>query len=183
MRHLPNLICLARIALIWPIVIALTNENYDLALLLFTFAAASDGLDGFLAKRFGWTSDLGRILDPIADKALLMTVFIVGTYLHLVPWWLTLAAVTRDASIVLGGLVLRIWIGPLRGRPSVTSKINTVLQLGYLLGVMTHAAVGIPPGGFLTVLAVVTGVTTLASGVNYARAFARQASGVAPKTD
>jgi cardiolipin synthase len=182
-RHLPNLICLARIALIWPIAIALTGENYDLALLLFSAAAASDGVDGYLAKRFGWTSDLGKILDPIADKALLITVFVVGTHLGLVPWWLTLAAVTRDVSIVLGVLALRIWVGPLRGHPSITSKINTVLQLGYLLGVMTHAAVDVPSRGLLTTLAVVTVVTTLLSGVNYARDFAHQAWGVTPKTD
>lgn len=173
MRHLPNLICLARIALIWPIVAALAAANYDLALLLFAVAAISDGLDGFLAKRFGWTSELGKILDPVADKLLLIGVFVMATSLGLVPLWLTLTAVTRDLMIILGAIVLRIWIGPLRGRPSVISKVNTLLQLAYLLGVITHAAGYGPPQRLLFSLAVVTVITTLLSGVNYAMDFAR----------
>jgi len=182
LRHLPNLICLARIALIWPIVMALANANYDFALLLFAAAAVSDGLDGFLAKRFGWTSELGKILDPVADKLLLISVFVMGTSLGLVPWWLTVTAVTRDLMIILGAIALRVWVGPLRGRPSVMSKINTLLQLAYLLGVITNAAGYGPPQWFLGALAVVVLVTTLLSGVNYLMDFVRAARGAAPKT-
>ena len=161
---------------------ALANANYDFALLLFAEAAVSDGLDGFLAKRFGWTSDLGKILDPVADKLLLISVFVMLTSLALVPWWLTVTAVTRDLMIILGAIALRIWVGPLRGRPSVTSKINTLLQLAYLLGVITNAAGYGPPQGFLTTLAVVVLITTLLSGVNYLMDFVRAARGAAPKT-
>jgi cardiolipin synthase len=161
---------------------ALANANYDFALLLFAAAAVSDGLDGFLAKRFGWTSDLGKILDPVADKLLLISVFVMLTSLALVPWWLTVTAVTRDLMIILGAIALRIWVGPLRGRPSVTSKINTLLQLAYLLGVITNAAGYGPPQGFLTTLAVVVLITTLLSGVNYLMDFVRAARGAAPKT-
>lgn len=174
MRHLPNLICLARIALIWPIAVALIGGNYDLALILLSAAAVSDGLDGYLAKRFGWTSELGKILDPLADKMLLITLFWVGAWIGLIPWWLTLTAVTRDVGIVLGALVWRLWIGPFTVGPSLVSKLNTGLQLAYLLGVMTHAAARYPPQGFLSVLAVLIAVTTLASGVNYAVLFARR---------
>ena len=182
MRHLPNLICLARIALIWPIIGSLVGANYDLALVLFAVAAVSDGLDGYLAKRFGWTSELGKALDPLADKLLLISVFVVGADIGLVPWWLTITAVSRDVMIVLGALVLRLWTGPLRSHPSVISKINTLLQLAYLLGVITHAAGFGPPQGFLMTLAVVTVVTTLLSGVNYATEFVRTAWGAGSKT-
>jgi len=182
LRHLPNLICLARIALIWPIVAALVNANYDFALLLFAVAAVSDGLDGFLAKRFGWTSELGKVLDPVADKLLLISVFVMATSLGLVPWWLALTAVARDLMIILGVIALRIWAGPLQGRPSLISKINTVLQLAYLLGVITHAAGYGPPQRFLATLAVIAVVTTLLSGVNYAVDFVRIFGGGAPKT-
>lgn len=181
MRQLPNLICLARIALIWPINVALLNANYDFALLLFTAAAVSDGLDGFLAKRFGWTSELGKILDPLADKLLLINMFVIGTSLALVPLWLTVAAVTRDLMIILGAIALRIWVGPLRGHPSILSKINTLLQLGYVLGVITHAAGYGPPGALLNALALLTLVTTLSSGVLYLANFVRIARGPAPK--
>jgi cardiolipin synthase len=180
-RHLPNLICLLRIALIWPIVAALASANYDFALLLFAVAAVSDGLDGFLAKRFGWTSELGKILDPVADKLLIISVFVVATSLGLVPWWLALTAVTRDLMIILGAIALRIWVGPLQGRPSIISKVNTLLQLAYLLGVITNAAGYGPPRGFLATLAVVTVVTTLLSGVNYAMDFARTVRRAAPQ--
>jgi cardiolipin synthase len=90
--------------------------------------------------------------------------------------------VTRDVAIILAAIVLRIWSGPLEGRPSIISKINTLLQLIYLLGVITHAAGYGPPQGFLATLAVVTVITTLLSGVNYALDFARVVRGISAKT-
>jgi len=175
LRHLPNLICLARIALVWPVVGALQAGNYNLALGLFALAAVSDGLDGFLAKRFNWTSELGKVLDPVADKLLLMAVFIVGTWNGLVPGWLAATAIARDVMIGLGALIFMMWFGPLRGRPSVISKINTLFQLCYLLGVMTNAAAGFPPQGMLQALALVTLITTVLSGADYILAFTRRA--------
>ena len=80
-RHLPNLICLFRIALIWPIATALAARAMPTALVLFAAAAVSDGLDGYLAKRFNWTSEVGKILDPLADKLLLVTIFIEAAWL------------------------------------------------------------------------------------------------------
>lgn len=175
MRHLPNLICLVRVGLIWPIVRALYDADYEVALAFFAAAAISDGLDGYLAKRFNWTSEMGRILDPLADKLLLVTVFVAATWLGLVPWWLTAAAVARDVMIGLGALVFRLWFGPLRGRPTIISKINTGLQLAYLVGVIVAAATGFPPAEILAALALVTFVTTVVSGIDYVMAFTRRA--------
>src|ERR1700749_4815127 len=137
-------------------------------------AAVSDGLDGYLAKRFNWTSELGKFLDPLADKLLLMTVFIESAWLGLVPWWPTAAAVARDVLIGLGALVFRIWIGPLRGRPTLISKINTGAQLLYLMGMMLNAAVGFPPRDILDALAVLTFVTIVLSGYQYLAIFTRR---------
>lgn len=175
MRHLPNLICLARIALIWPVVLALEEARYGLALALFAAAAVSDGLDGYLAKRFNWTSDLGRVLDPLADKLLLVVVFVTATWLGLVPWWLTAAAVARDVMIGLGALVYRLWFGPLHGRPTLVSKANTALQIAYLIGVIVAAAYDFPPEELLLALAFATLGTTVFSGVDYVFAFTRRA--------
>lgn len=175
MRHLPNLICLLRIALVWPVVAALEGGDYPLAVILFVVAAVSDGLDGYLAKRFGWTSELGKFIDPLADKLLLVAVFVSSTWLGLVPWWLAAAAVGRDVMIGLGALIFRLWFGPLRGRPTIVSKINTLLQLGYLLGVMMKAAFEFPPAELLAALAVLTFATTLLSGWDYLFAFTRRA--------
>jgi cardiolipin synthase len=174
-RHLPNLICLFRIALVWPVARALWTGHYSLALVLFLVAAVSDGLDGFLAKHFGWQSVLGKVLDPLADKLLLVTVFVASTWLGLVPWWLTAAAVARDVLIGLGAIVFRFWFGPLRGRPTIASKLNTAMQLGILTGVMMHAAIGFPPRVLLDVGAVLAFCTTVLSGLDYVITFTRRA--------
>ena len=173
-RHLPNLICLIRLALVWPVATALGAGNDRLALALFVVAGASDGLDGYLAKRFNWTSELGKFLDPCADKLLLMTVFIEAAWLGLVPWWITAAAVARDVMIGLGALVFRVWFGPLQGRPAMISKINTGAQLLYLTCVMLHAAVGLPSHEILDALALITLVTIVLSGYHYMASFTRR---------
>ena len=174
MRHLPNLICLVRIALIWPIATALAAGAMPRALALFVAAGVSDGLDGYLAKRFSWTSELGKILDPLADKALLVTVFVESAWLGLVPWWLTAAVVARDVMIGLGALVYRLWFGPLHGRPTVLSKINTGLQLLYVMLIMLDAAAGIPPRELLDAAAALTLATTVLSGLHYVASFTRR---------
>jgi cardiolipin synthase len=174
-HHLPNLICLVRLALIWPIAVALQAGNPLLALGMFMAAAVSDGLDGYLAKRFNWTSELGKFLDPLADKLLLVTVFVEAAWLGLVPWWLTAAVVARDVMIGLGALVFRLWFGPLRGRPTVISKVNTAAQLLYLMTVMLNAALDIPPREVLDALAILTLATTVFSGLHYVVTFTRRA--------
>jgi cardiolipin synthase (CMP-forming) len=174
-RHLPNLICLVRIALVWPIATALAAEEHFTALALFMVAGLSDGVDGYLAKRFNWTSDLGKVLDPLADKLLLVTVFVEGAWLGLIPWWLSAAVVARDVLIGLGALVYRVWFGPLRGRPTVLSKINTAMQLLYLLVIMVNAALSFPPHEVLDALGFIVLATTLVSGVNYVAEFTRRA--------
>jgi cardiolipin synthase len=182
-RHLPNLICLVRLGLIWPIANALYEGQYAFALALFVLAAISDGLDGYLAKRFNWTSQLGKILDPAADKLLLVIVFVESTWLGLVPWWVTAAAVARDAMIALGALVYRLWFGSLRGRPTIISKINTAAQLLYLAAVMLGAAAGFPPIYVLRALALVVVATTAISGLDYAQAFTRRAWSAAARSE
>ncbi len=179
MRHLPNIICLCRIALIWPIVGSLLGGSYELTLLLFGVAAASDGLDGWLAKRYGWTSRLGKWLDPLADKLLLVSVFLVLTWLGHVPRYLAVCAVGRDVLIVLGAVVFRMAWGPLRGRPILSSKINTGLQLLYVLLVVTHAAWSEPPASVLQALGALIVATVLYSGLAYIREFTLRALQVA----
>ncbi len=175
MRHLPNIISLLRIALVWPILLALQRHNYALALGLFLVASISDGLDGWLAKRFNWSSELGKVLDPVADKLLLMAVFLVCTWQGLIPHWLTVAAVARDVMIGLGSVAFLIGWGPLRGRPMLASKINTLLQLSYVLLIIIQAGFGVLPPSVLDALAVLTLVTVLISGFGYLREFTGRA--------
>ena len=175
MRHLPNIICVFRILLVWPVAVALADQEYLTALALFMVAGASDGVDGYLAKRFNWTSELGKVLDPLADKLLLVTVFVEAAWMGLAPWWLTSAVVARDVSIALGALAYRLLIGPLRGRPLVSSKINTAMQLLYPVCMLLHAAMGFPHHEILDALAILVFITTVISGFNYMALFTRRA--------
>ena len=176
MRHLPNFICLIRVALIWPIATALAARDYQLALWFFGAAAVSDGLDGYLAKRFNWTSELGKVLDPLADKMLLVTVFVELAWLDVIPWWLSATVVARDVMIGLGALTYRVWFGPLRGRPTVLSKINTAVQLLYVLLVTLNGAKpDLPLHDVLTAGVALTLITTLLSGLHYIVSFTRRA--------
>ncbi|MDR2214267.1 MAG: CDP-alcohol phosphatidyltransferase family protein [Nevskiaceae bacterium] len=175
MRHIPNLICLFRIVLIAPLLLAMRDGHQVQVLVLFTAAAVSDGLDGYLAKRFGWTSTLGRFLDPAADKLLLVSVFIAAAWLGIAPWWVAAVAIARDLLIAGGALIYRLWFGPLHGRPSIISKINTGVQMAYLLAVVLASATGLPPREALDALAVVMVLTCTASGFDYVSRFMSRA--------
>jgi len=175
MRHLPNIICLLRIALIWPIVEGLLGRHFERTLLLFVVAAVSDGVDGYLAKTYGWQSRLGKLLDPLADKLLLVSVFLVLTWIGLTPRWLVVAAVARDVMIGLGAILFRVAWGPLHGRPIFSSKLNTLLQLLYVSVVILHGAIGQPPQTVIDALAVLTLLTVLVSGFAYLREFTSRA--------
>jgi cardiolipin synthase (CMP-forming) len=175
MRHLPNLICLLRIVLIWPLVHSLRLGAYETTLWVFVVAALSDGADGFLAKRFGWTSELGRVLDPLADKLLLVTLFLMAAWLDLIPHWLTVLAVSRDVMIGVGALAYKAFWGPLKGRPMLISKVNTLVQLIYLAVVILQAAYGQPPLSVVSALAWLTGFTVALSGLAYMNEFTTRA--------
>lgn len=178
LRQLPNLICVARIALVVPIAIAVYDGDYRLTLLLFAVAAFSDALDGFLAKRFGWITELGKFLDPLADKLLLVTVFIMLAVVGLTPISLCVLVVARDVVIGAGAWAFQLLFGPLNGRPTAVSKLNTGVQLVYVLA--TVAAAGfeqLPPEGVLALGAAVM-VTTSVSGIDYVTTYIRRARAV-----
>jgi cardiolipin synthase (CMP-forming) len=175
LRHLPNFICLVRIALIWPTIDALYAGQYWTALVFVAICAISDGLDGWLAKRFNWTSHLGKILDPLADKLLLVALFLTSAWINLLPWWLTAVVVARDVMIGGGAVIYRIWFGPLHGRPTVLSKINTGMQLAVVLAAILAAATQLKVPEAITALAIVTLITTVISGADYLSAFTRRA--------
>jgi cardiolipin synthase len=129
LRHIPNALTCLRFFLIGPVLVALLNKQYSLALSFFVLAGITDALDGLLARLYGWTSRFGAIADPLADKLLLMSSFIALYWLKNVPGWLVIAIVARDIWIMLGVLSYRLFIGPLKFTPSLISKINTFLQI------------------------------------------------------
>jgi cardiolipin synthase (CMP-forming) len=175
-RHIPNIISVIRILLVVPIAIALARLQLSLAALLFFIGAASDGADGYLARRFGWQSELGGVLDPIADKLLLATAFVTLAYLKLVPLWLMAAAVGRDVIIVAGAIAYRILIGPLTAHPSLISKINTLCQAAYILTVLSRAKFAEPPEWVASWLGALVFATVIVSGIDYVLVYGKRAA-------
>lgn len=174
LRYIPNAICVLRIVLAVPTVVAINAHDYPQALAWFVIAAASDAADGWLAKRFGWTSELGRALDPLADKFLLVAVFMTCVWQGLVPIWLAVAAIARDVLLTSGAIAYRLWFGEVRGAPTMLSKINTTLQILFLLGAILTAMCAVTVPEVLDVLAWITFATTVISGADYVRRFLRR---------
>ena len=167
-RHIPNLICVFRLLLAPVIVTMLARGHYGQALLLLGVAALSDWLDGYLAKRWKLDSYLGSILDPMADKVLIASVYVTLAALSHVPAWLAVVVIVRDLVIVVGWQTFRLLRGELRPRPSRVSRLNTFVQIW--LGVAVIAAEAF--GGFLPALWIQIGgalalLLAVLSGVDY----------------
>lgn len=174
-RDIPNLLTVGRILLVLPILWALYLRRFDVALVLFFLAGASDGLDGLLAKRFGWTSRLGELLDPVADKTLLVSCYLMLAWLALLPLWLVALVLLRDLVIVVGAALYHWRIAPLEAAPTYVSKLNTLLQILLVLLVITAEAAGWPPRQWLQILIYAVSVSTLWSGTDYVITWGRRA--------
>ena len=172
---IPNAICVLRILLIVPFVGALLSGSYQLALLLIIAAGLSDGIDGFLARTFDWRTRLGSLLDPAADKLLVVSAFLSLTHLDLVPLGLTIIIVLRDIVIVSGALAYQRVAGGLVGEPILLSKLNTVLQLGFLVLTIAHAEWPLPISLWLTLLGALVVFTSVTSGLTYILIWSRRA--------
>jgi len=173
---IPNLITVLRILLVAPIAWALLQQEFVLALVLFFVAGFSDGLDGFLAKHYGWTSRLGALLDPLADKALLVTCYAVLVWIGLLPLWLLVLVVARDVVIVAGALVYNYRILRLEAEPTLISKLNTVLQIALVLLVIVQQIVPAwVQANWITLLIVAVTVSVVWSGLDYVVTWSRRA--------
>ena len=150
-----------------PIVWLLLHGEYAWVLLVFFVAGFTDGLDGYLAKRFGWRSKLGGILDPLADKLLLASSFITLAYIGLAPVWLLVLVVARDVIIVSGAVSYRVFIGDFEASPTLVSKANSALQLLYVLTAVADAAFGLPGRPVVDLIGYGVLATTATSGIDY----------------
>lgn len=175
LRQLPNLLCVLRIVLVYPVAHGVLTGDHVSVLALFAVAAFTDALDGFLAKRYGWSTELGKHLDPLADKLLLVTSFACLSMVGLVPWWLTAAVLLRDVVIVAGAIAYRVALGPLHGQPTPQSKLNTCCQVLYVLAVVAQAAFGRPDLAPTVALGALAFVTTAVSGIDYVLTYGRRA--------
>ena len=167
LRWVPNAISISRIVLVWPILWLIVNDEFIWALVLIVIAGLSDGIDGYLAKRFDWGTSLGAKLDPVGDKILIAGTFIALAWTGYIPVWLTVFVFTRDIILVIGSSVINIFIRPFGGSPSLISKLNTLLQLEFLAFVLCRAAFGWPDEIGITVLGAGIIVTGFISLVDY----------------
>lgn len=174
-RDIPNLITVLRMLLVAPIIWLLLQRRYTEALLLILVAGASDGVDGLLAKHFGWTTRLGGILDPLADKLLLMGTFLALAWIGDLPVWLAVLVILRDVIIVSGAVSYHYLIESVEAKPLLISKINTLLQILLVFSVVFSRGVIPLPQGLLTLLIYLTALTTLWSGIVYMGKWGRQA--------
>jgi cardiolipin synthase len=164
---IPNLITLGRILLVPIVVWAIASGTLWLAFVLFLVAGASDAVDGFVAKRFGMITVLGSYLDPLADKALIVSIYITLGINGEIPRWLVILVVSRDIMIV-GGVVLSWLVGsPLKMRPLVVSKLNTVAQIGFACVVLGSLGFHVDAAPLDTILMVLVAALTLASVAAY----------------
>lgn len=175
LRWLPNAISIARIVMVVPILTYIVSGNYGLALILFFVAGFSDGVDGYLAKRFNWHTRIGALLDPIADKLLVGGTFITMFLTGLVPVWLAALVIVRDVVIIGGATAYNFLVRPVEGEPTRISKLNTALQLLFIVFVLSHAGFGWPDPIAITVIGAGVLVTLVVSGIDYVWAWTRRA--------
>ncbi len=167
LAQIPNILTLSRIAAAPLLILLLRDENYELALILFILAGITDGLDGWIAKRFNFTSELGARLDPLADKTIIICAYIMLTILGELPFWLVTLVIFRDLIIVGGYLVLTSLDGHIEMQPTMTSKLNTVVQITLVIAVLFENTTWLTLPSVSILLIYTVAILTIASGAQY----------------
>jgi cardiolipin synthase len=176
--NLPNLITFGRLLTVPITVYLLMQSAYLAAFILFLLAGASDALDGYLAKRNNQTTKLGAILDPLADKALLVGVYVTLGLQGNLPSWLVVLVVFRDVLIIGGIIILFVVRLDVKMRPLIISKINTATQIGLAAVVLAELGLQLDIMGGIEVMIYLVGSTTVISGASYMVSWARQMAGI-----
>ena len=167
--NLPNLITIARILLVPVVVWAIAQRQMQIAFLLFLAAGASDAVDGFLAKRLGMASELGAHLDPLADKVLIVSIYVSLGVTDAIPRWIVILVVSRDI-LIIGGIMLAWFLDkPMTVRPLLVSKLNTAAQIVFACLVLASLGFGFDAGRTRTALLWTVAALTLISVGFYVR--------------
>ncbi len=174
---IPNTITILRFLLVPAVVLAMLKARWEWAFAGFILAGVSDALDGFIARTFDQRSRLGAYLDPMADKVLLVSVFVVLGIVGELPLWLVVAAVSRDALIVCAVLLSTVMGQPVEMRPLAVSKMNTAVQIVLAAMVLGEMAFGLALAPLRGVLILASGLLTVASAAAYLVAWLRHMNG------
>jgi len=166
--NIPNILTIIRIILVPVFVILLMQGSFSYALAVFVIASVTDGLDGFLARILRQQTVLGSYLDPLADKALIITAFVALSILDIIPGWLAVIVISRDCIILLGVSVLFLMSVSFEIRPAYVSKATTVLQLfTVFLALMSRCLPGYINHTMIETCFWITAFFTVVSGLNY----------------
>lgn len=178
--NLPNIITLVRIVLVPVIIWAIASNQWTIAFVIFVVAGVSDAVDGFLAKRFNMTTDIGALLDPVADKALLVSIYLTLGISGMIPGWLVILVVSRDVMIV--GAVIISWLleNPVPMKPLMVSKLNTVAQVSFAALVLASLGFGFKSAPYDAILMGLVTVLTLLSMLLYLVEWTRHMSTTEP---
>lgn len=176
--NLPNLITFGRLLTVPVAVYLIMQSAYLAAFMLFLLAGVSDALDGYLAKRNNQTTELGAMLDPIADKALLVGVYVTLGLQENLPSWLVVLVVFRDVLIVGGVIILFLVRLEVKMRPLIVSKINTAAQIGLAALVLAELGLRLDIAGLVEATIYLVGATTVVSGASYMVSWSRQMAGI-----
>ena len=174
---IPNVITLLRFFLVPGVVFALLSGRMEWALAGFVIAGVSDGVDGFIARQFNQRSVLGAYLDPMADKLLLVSVFVVLGLMGNLPLWLVIAAVSRDALIIGAVLLSTIMGHPVEMKPLYVSKANTAMQIVLAAFILAELAFGVEFETLRYGLIFLSGLLTVASAAAYLVGWLRHMGG------
>lgn len=175
--NLPNLITLGRVILVPLVFWLLVTGQTQAAFFAFIIAGISDGIDGYLAKTFGWSTELGAYLDPLADKLLIVSIFLALGVGGELPLWLVIAVVSRDILIVIAIILSWLLGNPVRIRPLAVSKANTLAQIVLAGTVLADEGFGLGLGNARVLLIWLTAGLTVASLAAYLRSWLLHMSG------
>ena len=172
-KALPNLITIGRLILVPAIISMIIDRRWETAFVVFVIAGVSDAIDGFLAKRFGLATELGAYLDPIADKALLVSIFVALAVVQVIPSPLTILVVSRDCLIVGAVILARVLDHRVAVRPLWISKVNTTVQIAFAATMLAAKAFSLDFGLWFPVFGIAVAALTLASAAAYLQQWLR----------
>lgn len=181
---IPNLLSVFRILLIAPAVLLILKQEYVWATAITALAVFTDGLDGFLARRFGWHTRVGGFLDPVADKLLFVSVFLALGFSGHIAWWLVALVIGRDVLIAGGAFVYQHLIGKLEAQPTMLSKTNTVLLFLFVAAVMLQlSGMQWATAELVYILRVLVVIMVVSSGLQYVWVWGHRALGEARRNE
>jgi cardiolipin synthase len=175
---IPNLITVLRLILVPLVILAISDGRWLTAFLLFVVAGLSDAADGAIARRFNMRTEFGAYLDPLADKALLVSIYIAMSIVEALPRWLAITVVSRDLMIVAAIILSRLMDRPMEIRPLLVSKVNTAVQIAFAAGILAVKAFSLEAGWLVTGGMAAVAALTVVSAAAYLARWLRHMAGV-----